>query len=205
MFCAHYRSSEHTATAAHGQGPAPVLRHHPIPEGEKTSWWAKVISVKVKQWKSPSFPWLVTSQHKYTSPSVTWNIPARNFLQGVTPTKTPHQAHASWEMKTFNIRRPWKHFLLPSLLAFFHTTSSGLCRLSHHLRPRNMKLCPVLPKNILNTGAVYWRHTKATLCIRQQQNGSTYPLATDIVRPAQYTGVSLPTPAPKMFPDKNKC
>lgn len=161
IFCAHYRSSEHAATAAHGQGPAPVLRHHPH------SWWRKKHPDGQRwflwRWNSGNLP----LSHGWLSASTTTQVPVSlggsqpgifcRELLVTTPTEIPHQARALWEIKIFNTRRPWKYVLFPSLVFFFYTTSSRLCRLSHHLCPRNMKLCPVLPKNILNTGAVYWR------------------------------------------------
>lgn len=94
--------------------------------------------------------------------------PCRELLV-TTHTKTPHQAHAFWEMKTFNIRRPWKYFLLPSLLVFFfHFTSPGLCRWSHHLLSfRNKKLRPVLPRIFETLGLGLLKVTHQSYSVHQ--------------------------------------
>lgn len=121
------------------------------PDGGKTPSWAGV-----KHCKSPSVPWLVLSQQ---SPSLTWSIPARNLLQWVTADnshKTPSSGCASWEMKTFNIRRPWTYFLFPSL--FFSHHKLWAVQMKPSLMCQEHEGVPSSPQglqNILHTGATF--------------------------------------------------
>lgn len=75
--------------------------------------------------ESPSLPWLVISQHTYTSPSGIWSIPARNFFQGVTDEnshKTPLSGSCLMTNEDLQYKKTLKVFFTSFTAVFFHHT-----------------------------------------------------------------------------------
>lgn len=117
--------STHIATAAQLMDSKSVM----CPSAEVTPTFMMKINHFDRQnwclgrWNSGTFPlfrgWLSASPS--TEASVSFEHPSLELLLASylwkLKQKTPHQGHASWEMKTFNIRP--RGTLLPSLLVFF--------------------------------------------------------------------------------------